>query len=69
MIKEGSVALQGGEEKKSNITRTPNPLTEEKVFGKKWIQCSGIIGLSVRERLDLVFEVERILHLRRRKFT
>jgi len=34
---------------------------EEKVFEKTWIYRSGISGSGVRERVDLVFEVERIL--------
>jgi hypothetical protein len=50
----------GGEEKKSNLTRTPNPLFTQKVFEEKWTYRSGIIGLGVRLRLDLVFEVEWI---------
>ena len=52
----------GGEEKKSNLTRTPNPLFTQKVFEEKWTYRSGIIGLGVRLRLDLVFEVGWIFH-------
>ena len=52
----------GGEEKESNLTRTPNPLGGEKVFEEEWIYRSGIIGLGVRLRLDLVFEAGWILH-------
>ena len=54
----------GGEEKKSNLTRTPNPLFTQKVFEEKWTYRSGIIGLGVRLRLDLVFEVGWIFQRR-----
>jgi hypothetical protein len=37
MIKEGSVALQGGEEKKSQYYPNTKSTPGRKVFGKKWI--------------------------------
>jgi hypothetical protein len=52
---------QGGE----GIHSFPNTESnqEKKVFEDKWIYRSGIIGLSVRLKVDLVFEEGRILHV------
>ncbi len=33
------------------------------MFGEKWIYRSDITGFGVRGKVDLVFEVERILQL------
>ena len=53
----------GRENKKSVFTRTPNPVKGQKLFEGKRIYCSDITGFGVRPFPDLVFEVERILHL------
>lgn len=53
----------GREDKKSVFTRTLNPVKEEKVFEVERIYCSDITGSGVRPFPDLVFEVERIIHV------
>jgi len=63
VIKEGSVAWGPGRKRNSDLTRTLIPLKGRKVFGKERNYRSGIIGIGVRQRSELVFEKERILHI------